>query len=75
MATHYGLYNTVCGFGITLGNLVVGALWQWSGSRGLEPLTWLALAAIGAASAAAVRSLARSGRLVLAATAEADLFR
>jgi hypothetical protein len=31
VATHYGLYNTVSGLGITLGNLATGALWDFAG--------------------------------------------
>ncbi|WP_372459174.1 hypothetical protein [Streptomyces huiliensis] len=46
VATHYGLYNTVAGLGITLGNLATGALWDlatahrahgWSGRRSPPP--------------------------------------
>jgi len=63
IATHYGLYNTVCGIGITAGNMAIGALWGWSDRRGLEPVTWLALAAVGFGAAVAVRGLARAGKL------------
>ena len=62
VATHYGLYNTVSGLGITLGNLATGAL----GLRPAPPhawLTWSALSATGLACAASVAALARSGRL------------
>ena len=63
VATHYGLYNTVCGLGITLGNLAVGALWGWSSRRGWEAVTWLVLAGVGCGAALAVGALARTGRL------------
>ncbi|OIJ93740.1 MFS transporter [Streptomyces sp. MUSC 14] len=63
VATHYGLYNTVSGLGITLGNLVVGAMWDYALRHGALWLTWAALTATGTACAAAVAALARSGRL------------
>lgn len=61
VATHYGLYNTVSGIGITLGNLATGAVWDASASQ--PRLPWLALSAVGAACATAVAALARTGRL------------
>lgn len=70
VATHYGLYNTVCGLGITLGNLAVGALWGWSSRRGWEAVTWLALAGAGCGAALAVGALARTGRLAPTPVAE-----
>ncbi|MFD9071868.1 MFS transporter [Streptomyces lasiicapitis] len=63
VATHYGLYNTVCGIGITAGNLVMGALLDVGESRGLPAVPWLVLAVLGAGCAVALRSLGRSGRL------------
>jgi MFS family permease len=63
VATHYGLYNTVTGIGITAGNLATGALWDAAKAAGHPRLPWLALAATGAACAAALAMLARSGRL------------
>ncbi|MGW8437893.1 MFS transporter [Nocardiopsis sp. NPDC055879] len=67
VATHYGLYNTVSGIGITLGNLLVGA--------GLEldpPVSttapWLALAALGAVCALSVGLIGRTGRITAAST-------
>ncbi|MFI2207844.1 hypothetical protein ACH47Z_45910 [Streptomyces sp. NPDC020192] len=65
VATHYGLCNTVSGLGITLGNLVVGALWDLALRRGALWLTWAALTATGLACAAAVAALAQSGRLTV----------
>ncbi|ARX84581.1 MFS transporter [Streptomyces alboflavus] len=63
VATHYGLYNTVCGVGITAGNLAMGALLDVADDRGLPAVPWLALAALGGGCALALRSLGRSGRL------------
>ncbi|MEU6251258.1 MFS transporter [Streptomyces sp. NPDC047043] len=64
VATHYGLYNTVSGLGITLGNLAIGALWDFAEQHDAFRLTWWILAATGFASAASVAGLARSGWLV-----------
>ncbi|MFE7099205.1 MFS transporter [Streptomyces erythrochromogenes] len=63
VATHYGLYNTVCGIGITVGNLLTGAALDAARASGAPALPWLSLAALGALCAAAVRWLHRSGRL------------
>ncbi|MEU3482056.1 MFS transporter [Streptomyces sp. NPDC033754] len=63
VATHYGLYNTVCGIGITLGNLGTGALLDVTG---WSVVPWLALCAVGLVCAAAVALLARGGRLAAA---------
>ncbi|MFD0415111.1 MFS transporter [Streptomyces sp. NPDC127108] len=63
VATHYGLYNTVCGVGITAGNLAMGALLDVAENRGLPAVPWLALAVLGVGCALALRSLGRSGRL------------
>ncbi|OMI38890.1 MFS transporter [Streptomyces sparsogenes] len=62
LATHYGLYNTVSGLGITLGNLALGALWD--ATHPTAPwLVWTTLALTGAACATAVTALSRTGRL------------
>lgn len=63
VATHYGLYNTVSGIGITLGNLATGALWDYAQQHRALWLVWSALALTGAACASAVLTLARTGRL------------
>ncbi|MGW3334552.1 MFS transporter [Streptomyces rubiginosohelvolus] len=63
VATHYGFYNTVSGLGITLGNLAVGAVWDFAQSHRMEWLTWGALVATGLACAASVIVLARTGIL------------
>ncbi|MGI5466674.1 MFS transporter [Streptomyces sp. CA-132043] len=70
VATHYGLYNTVSGLGITLGNLATGALWDFAQRHHMMWLTWLALTGTGLACAAAVARLTRQGRL---AATEKDL--
>ncbi|WP_327585201.1 MFS transporter [Nonomuraea sp. NBC_00507] len=56
IATHYGLYNTVAGIGIAVGNLLVGAL---TGSAGV----WIVLAFVGSLCALAVGLLNRGGML------------
>ncbi|MGK5729432.1 MFS transporter [Streptomyces sp. URMC 124] len=63
VATHYGLYNTICGIGITLGNLLTGAALDTARSAGTPALPWLALAATGGVCALAVFALHRTGRL------------
>ncbi|GDY44700.1 hypothetical protein SANT12839_055820 [Streptomyces antimycoticus] len=63
VATHYGLYNTVSGLGITLGNLATGAIWDHAQRHNVTWLPWLLLTATGLGCAAAVRALARNGRL------------
>ncbi|MFE3068823.1 MFS transporter [Streptomyces sp. NPDC059247] len=60
VATHYGLYNTVCGIGITLGNLGTGALLDVTG---WSAVPWLALCAVGLVCAGAMALLSRGGRL------------
>ncbi|MBW5420360.1 MFS transporter [Streptomyces sp. BG9H] len=67
VATHYGLYNTICGIGITLGNLLTGAALDTAREAGLPALPWLALLALGLACAAALNGLHRGGRLTPAA--------
>lgn len=63
VATHYGLYNTFAGIGITAGNLGTGAVWGLAQRWQLPALPWLALTVTGAACAGAVLLLARSRRL------------
>lgn len=63
VATHYGLYNTVCGIGITVGNLLTGAALDAARKAGLSALPWLALTALGLACTAALYGLHRTGRL------------
>ncbi|HEY9373904.1 MFS transporter [Streptomyces sp.] len=61
VATHYGLYNTVCGIGITLGNLGTGVLLDATGVR--SPVPWLVMCAVGVGCAGAVALLSRGGHL------------
>ncbi|MER6911321.1 MFS transporter [Streptomyces sp. NPDC000594] len=63
VATHYGLYNTICGVGITLGNLLTGAALDTAREAGLPALPWLALTALGLLCALALHTLHRTGRL------------
>lgn len=63
VATHYGLYRTVSGLGSTVGNLVTGALWDFSVRHDILWPAWGGLAATGFACAAALGTLARTGRL------------
>ncbi|MGW4325808.1 MFS transporter [Nocardia sp. NPDC004573] len=63
VATHYGLYNTIVGIGILLGNLGIGALLDATREAGMSALAWAVLVAVGAAAAAGLFALARSGRL------------
>ncbi|MFD7979194.1 MFS transporter [Streptomyces sp. NPDC059071] len=69
VATHYGLYNTVCGVGITLGNLGTGALLDVTG---WSAAPWLVLCAVGLGCAAAMAALARGGRLAVRQPAEEE---
>ncbi|WP_425470866.1 MFS transporter [Streptomyces armeniacus] len=66
VATHYGLYNTICGIGITLGNLLTGAALDAARSAGMSALPWMALLGVGLACAAALYGLHRTGRLTSA---------
>ncbi|MGW6062472.1 MFS transporter [Streptomyces sp. NPDC055189] len=63
VATHYGLYNTVSGLGITLGNLATGAVWDFAERHDALWMPWCALTATGLACAASVAALSRTGRL------------
>ncbi|WP_327113440.1 MFS transporter [Nocardia sp. NBC_01730] len=63
VATHYGLYHTIVGIGVLLGNLGIGALLDAARGAGMSSLAWAALIAVGATAAAALFALARAGRL------------
>ncbi|GAB3930236.1 MFS transporter [Kribbella albertanoniae] len=63
VATHYGIYNTICGIGITAGNLLTGAALDTARNHGLPGLPWLALTTLGALSAVMIIALHRTGRL------------
>lgn len=73
VATHYGLYNTVCGVGIMLGNFATGAALDRGRSAGVPELPWLALLAIGMACAGGVRRLDTLGLLPSVADTPARL--
>jgi predicted MFS family arabinose efflux permease len=72
VATHYGLYNTICGVGIAVGNLATGASLDLARSSGVPWLPWVVLMLIGAGCALGVGALSRSGRLTLPTTAVAS---
>jgi hypothetical protein len=63
VATHYGLYNTLSGVGINVGNLATGAMWDAGRAWHLPALPWIVLAGTSAVCAAAVAALDRTGRL------------
>ena len=63
VATHYGFYNTVVGFGILLGNLGTGAVFGILSDARLGSLIWVALTVVGTICVAALYKLERSGRL------------
>ncbi|MFI0084647.1 MDR family MFS transporter [Streptomyces bobili] len=63
VATHYGLYNTICGIGITLGNLLTGAALDTARAAGMPALPWVSLTVLGLACAAALYGLHTTGRL------------
>ncbi len=63
VATHYGLYNTICGIGITVGNLLTGVALDAARDAGVPALPWVALGLLGVACAAALHVLHRTGRL------------
>ncbi|ROO85544.1 putative MFS family arabinose efflux permease [Actinocorallia herbida] len=63
VATHYGLYNTIAGVGIALGNLGAGAALDLARRLGAPALPWLALAAVGATTTAVLHRLGSTGRL------------
>ncbi|MEV0254201.1 MFS transporter [Streptomyces sp. NPDC050732] len=63
VATHYGLYNTICGVGITVGNLLTGAVLDAAREAGMSALPWLALLVLGLGCAGSLHGLHRAGRL------------
>jgi MFS family permease len=58
VATHYGLYNTVVGVGILLGNLLTGIAFDTAARAGVPWMPWLALTAVGLGCAWALKKLA-----------------
>lgn len=63
VATHYGLYNTIVGVGILLGNLGTGTILDAARAAGISSLAWAGLIAIGAVSTGGLALLARARRL------------
>ncbi|MEU5686388.1 MFS transporter [Streptomyces venezuelae] len=63
VATHYGLYNTICGVGITIGNLLTGVALDAAREAGMSALPWLALLLLGLGCSGALYGLHRAGRL------------
>lgn len=63
VATHYGLYNTICGIGILAGNFGTGSALDAGRGLGVPELPWLALFLVGVSCAVGVRSLDRRGLL------------
>ncbi|AHH98188.1 MFS transporter [Kutzneria viridogrisea] len=64
VATHYGLYNTVVGTGILLGNLVTGSALDLARAAGVPALPWAALACLGLACTLALYTLDRREHLL-----------
>lgn len=60
VATYYGVYNTICGVGITAGNLLTGTAIDAARAQGVPALPWLILIVLGLGAAAAVLVLGRS---------------
>ncbi|GAA2799926.1 MFS transporter [Saccharopolyspora taberi] len=63
VASYYGLYNTVCGVGIMLGNLLTGAALDLARGYGVPALPWLLLCVLGLVCGTALWQLDRSRRL------------
>ncbi|MFT3898624.1 MAG: MFS transporter [Gordonia sp. (in: high G+C Gram-positive bacteria)] len=51
VATHYGMYNTIVGVGILIGNVATGALFGWAVRHGMPVAVPIVLAAIGLTTA------------------------
>lgn len=58
VATHYGLYNTIVGVGILLGNLLTGIAFDAAARAAVPWVPWLALTAVGLGCAWALRKSA-----------------
>ncbi|MFG2086838.1 MULTISPECIES: MFS transporter [unclassified Spirillospora] len=63
VGTYYGLYNTVAGAGIAIGNMLTGAALDAGRDAGMPGLPWWTLTLVGLACALAIRALARTGHL------------
>ncbi|GAB3693151.1 hypothetical protein REH65_32655 [Saccharopolyspora sp. ID03-671] len=62
---YYGLYNTVCGVGIMLGNLLTRSALDAARTSGVAMLPWVAMIVIGLFCAAGISTLDRAQRLSL----------
>jgi MFS family permease len=71
VATHYGLYSTICGIGITVGNLLVGAALDLGRSTGRPMLVWLLLMIVGLLSTVALWALRHQLRTTTQETSDA----
>jgi MFS family permease len=63
VATHYGLYNTVCGIGVLVGNLGTGWALDLARVSGVAAAPWLVLIGVGIGCALAIRGLRARGLL------------
>ena len=63
VATHYGLYNTIVGVGIMVGNLFTGTVLDLARSAGVPALPWLGLATIGVLCAWGLHALNATHRI------------
>lgn len=63
IATHYGVYSTVSGVAVAIGNILAGGAADWARSTQMPIVLWLALAALGAACGTAILWLGRRGLL------------
>ncbi|WP_307849990.1 MFS transporter [Crossiella equi] len=63
VATHYGLYSTLSGIGITVGNLVAGRALDLARESAMPAIPWFTLFVVGLLGACAVHRLDQSGRL------------
>ncbi|QXE38446.1 hypothetical protein KQY30_33650 [Streptomyces sp. GMY02] len=71
VATHYGLYNTICGIGVTAGNLLTGAALDAAARAGIPALPWISLTTLGLIYAGAIHLLSRPGQRSVAGKKEA----
>ncbi|MDW4904415.1 hypothetical protein RB628_03440 [Streptomyces sp. ADMS] len=65
VATHYGLYNTICGIGTTVGNRGTRAALDAARAAGMSVLPWISLSAPVPLCAGALYGLHRTGRLAV----------
>ncbi len=63
IATHYGVYSTVSGVAVAIGNMLAGGAVDWARSTQMPIVLWLALAALGVACGTAILWLGRRGLL------------